>query len=73
MKIDRSRIDLNHKLVAGLEGVQGVYSNSPFELNYFMETFRKKNEAKLRKRAPLLNLNPLYRNPGSATLKDTLI
>ena len=42
-------------------------SNPPLELNYFifMGNFRK-NEAKLRKRTPYLNLNPLSRNPGSA-------
>ena len=53
--------------VADPEGVQGVRSNPPLELNYFifMGNFRK-NEAKLRKRTPYLNLNPLSRNPGSA-------
>ena len=55
------------KSVADPEGVQGVRSNPPLELNYFifMGNFRK-NEAKLRKRTPYLNLNPLSRNPGSA-------
>ena len=53
--------------VADPEGGQGVRSNPPLELNYFifMRNFRK-SEAKLRKRTPSLNLNPQYRNPGSA-------
>ena len=53
--------------MADPEGVQGVRSNPPLELNYFifMGNFRK-NEAKLRKRNPFLNLNPLSKNPGSA-------
>ena len=56
------------KSVADPEGVQGVRSNPSLELNYFifMGNFRKKNEAKLKKRTPYLNLNPLSRNTGSA-------
>ena len=52
--------------MADPEGVQGVRSNPPLELNYFifMGNFRK-NEAKLRKQTPFLNLNPLSKNPGS--------
>ena len=45
--------------MADTEGVQGVRSNPPLELNYFisMGNFRK-NEAKLRKRTPLSEFEP---------------
>ena len=56
--------------VGGSGGSRGGSRGSlepPFELNYFifMGNFRK-NEAKLGKRTPFLNLNPLSRKPGSA-------
>ena len=45
--------------MADPEGVQGVRSNPPLELNYFifMGNFRK-NEAKLRKQTPLSEFEP---------------
>ena len=53
----------------GYRGGSGGSLEPPLELNYFifMGNFRK-NEAKLRKRTPFLNLNPLSRNPGSASV-----
>ena len=54
--------------VADLEGVRGVHSNPPLEPNYyiFMGKF-KKIWMKIGKRTPLVNLNPPFKNPGSAT------
>ena len=64
--VEKKRENYPQISVADPVGVQAVRSTPPLELNYFIfMVILEKNEAKLRKRTPLLNLYPLSRNPGS--------